>query len=52
MAKSNMYHLFATAMILIRSRRKRRIRNKKKRGRRFWVRPLFADRVKTGAYQS
>ena len=52
MAKLNIYHLFVTAVVLIRSRRRRREKNKKRRGRRFWIRPLFADRANNGAYQT
>ena len=52
MAKLNIYHLFATAVVLIRSQRRRREKNKKRRGRRFWIRPLFADRATNGAYQT
>ena len=51
MAKLNIYHLFATAMVLIRSRC-RREKNKKRRGRRFQIRPLLADRATNGAYQT
>ena len=51
MAKLNIYHLFATTLVLIRSRRRKREKNKKRRGRRFWIRPLFADRAINGAYQ-
>ena len=52
MAKLNIYHLFATAVVLIRSRRRRREKNKKRRGKRFWIRPLLADRATNGAYQT
>ena len=38
--------------VLIPPRRRRREKNKKRRGRRFWIRPLFADRATSGAYQS
>ena len=51
MAELNIYHLFATAMVLIRSRC-RREKNKKRRGRRFQIRPLLADRATNGAYQT
>ena len=39
-------------MVLIRSRRREREKNKKRRGRRFWIRPFIADRATSGAYQS
>ena len=52
MAKLNIYHVFATAVVLIRSRRRRREKNKKRRGRPFWIRPLFADRATNGAYET
>ena len=52
MAKLNIYHVFATAVVLIRSRRRRREKNKKRRGKRFWIRPLLADRATNGAYQT
>ena len=51
MAKLNIYRLFATAVVLIRSGRRRREKNKR-RGRRFWIRPLFAERATSVAYQS
>ena len=38
MAKLNIYDLFATALVLI-------------QGRRFWMRPLFADKAASCAYQ-
>ena len=40
-AKLNIYHLCATALVLIRSQRRKREKNR--RGRRYWIRPLFAD---------
>ena len=52
MARLNIYHLFATALVSIRSRRWKREKNKKRRGSGFWIRPLFADRATSGAYQS
>ena len=52
MGKLNIYYLFATAVLLIRSRHWRREKNKKRRGRRFWIRPLFADRATNSAYQT
>ena len=52
MARLNIYHLFATALVSIRSWRWKREKNKKRRGSGFWNRPLFADRVTSGAYQS
>ena len=53
MAKLNIYHLFAAALVLIYSRRRKRGKKKKNgRGRRFFIRPLFADRTTSGAYQS
>ena len=52
MAKLNIYHLFATALVLIRSQRRKREKNKKRRGSRFWIQPLFADRATSGTYQS
>ena len=51
MAKLNIHHLFATALVLIRFRRRKKEKNKKRRGRRFWIRPLFADRTTSAAYQ-
>ena len=52
MAKLNIYHIFAPSVVLILSRRQRRDKNKKWRGRPFWIRPLFADRAANGAYQT
>ena len=52
MAKLNIYHLFATSLVLIPSPRRRREKNKKRRERRYWIRPLFANRATSGAYQS
>ena len=52
MAKLNIYHLFATSMVLIPSPRRRREKNKKRRERRYWIRPSFANRATSGAYQS
>ena len=52
MAKLNIYHLFATVVVLIRPPRRRRGKNKKRRARRFYIRPLFADIATNGAYQN
>ena len=50
MAKLNIYHLFATALVLIRSgSQKREEKNLKRRGRCFWIWPLFADKTTSGA---
>ena len=51
MAKLNIYHHFSPALVLIRSRYRKREKNIKRRGMRFWMRPLFADRATGGAYQ-
>ena len=48
-AKLNIYHLFATALVLIRSP-SRKVEKKKRRGQRVWIWPLFADRATSGAF--
>ena len=45
MAELNIYHLFATTLILICSQRR-------KKRRRYWIRPSFGDRTTSGEYQS
>ena len=52
MAKLNIYHLFATAVVLICSRHQRRGKDKKRKGRCSWIQPLFADRATNDAYQT
>ena len=52
MAKLIIYHLFATAVVLICSQHRRRGKDKKRKGRCFWIQPLFADRATNGAYQT
>ena len=52
MATLNIYHPFAIALVLIHSRHRKREKNKKRRGTRFWIQPLFADRAISDAYQS
>ena len=52
MAKLNIYHLFATAVVLICSRHRRRGKDKKRKGRCSWIQPLFADRATNDAYQT
>ena len=48
MAKLKIYHLFAVALVLVRSRRRK---GKKKSSRqRFWNRPLFTNRATSGAF--
>ena len=50
MAKLNLYHLFAAVMVIIRRRRRRRLELIPQRNRKFWIRPLFAERMQTGAF--
>ena len=51
MAKLKIYHLFAAALVLIRSRRRKRKKKHLKSSRqRFWNRPLFTDRATSGAF--
>ena len=50
MAKLSIYHFFDTALVLTQSRSQKREQNKKRR--RSAIRPLLADRVISGAYQS
>ena len=52
MAKLNIYHLFATALVLIHSRRRKREKKLKKKRKAFLDPPLFVHRGISGAYQS
>ena len=52
MVKINIYHLFAIAGFNTLSMSKKRKKYKKRRERRYWIRPLFANRATSGAYQS
>ena len=49
MAELRIYHLFAIALVLIRSRCRKRKKIKSSR-QRFWNRPLFTDRATNGAF--
>ena len=52
MTKLNIYHLFATALVLIPFRRRKRQKNKKTRRGQASLDPIFAERTTSGAYQS
>ena len=49
MAKLKIYHIFDIALVLIRSRRRKR-KNILKSSRQDWNRPLFTDRATSGAF--
>ena len=50
MAELKIYNLFAIALVLIRSRRRKRKNILKSSRQGFWNRPLFTDRATSGAF--
>ena len=50
MAKLKICHLFAIALVLIRSRRPKRKKELKSSRQRFWNQPLLIDRATSGAF--
>ena len=49
MAKVKIYNLFAIALVLIPSRRRKRKTKLRSSRQRFWIWPLLADRATSGA---